>query len=238
MAENFGALDFPAPPAAQDAALTDPCLDKLLACFKAIMNDGPFAQAWAIASPASPKPVVATFANDPTTVTFAAAKAPALFLYRTSDKPMQRDADEYVIAKDVLQLVWLFPTTSREKNNAHTNICNAITKVVYGAILAGRSTAWIDTDDDEPQAQYQGSFIWQRAGLWSCRPGKWSSQPVFVEALDGSRVEGPFEALQLPIEIEERYVPDHVDMLAGQATLQIPDEPDPFVTNEVALDMP
>lgn len=238
MAENFGALDLPAPPATKGTALTDPCLDKLLDCFKAIMNDGPFAQAWAIASPAHPKPVVATFSNDPSTVTFASAKAPALFLYRTANRPMQYDADDYCIAKDTLNLVWLFPTTSREKNNAHSNICNAITKTIYRALLKGRSPAWIDAGDTEPQAQYEGSFIWQRAGLWTVAPGRWSSAPVFVESLDGAKVEGPYEALQLPIEIEERYVPDHVAMVAGQATLQIPDEPDPFVTNVVALPMP
>jgi len=238
MAERFGALEFPVPAAGEDEPLSDPCLDTVLRCLVAVMNEGPLAQAWAIAAPKTPKPVNQAYAGDPALTNFGAADLPALFLWRSSRGAASFLADDYMMSSDSLSLIWCFPKATRELKRRLDNVVNALTKLIAVTIYEGRHTAWIDTGDTEPEAQYLGSYLWQRAGVWTMSPGKWSTEPVSIEMDDGSRAPAPYQAIRLPIEIEERYVAPTVDMLAGQATLQIPDEPDPFVTNEVALPMP
>lgn len=238
MTERFGALEFPVPAAGEEESLSDPCLDTVLRCLVAVMNEGPLAQAWAIAAPKTPKPVNQAYAGDPALTNFGAADLPALFLWRSSRGAASFLADDYMMSSDSLSLIWCFPKATRELKGRLDNVVNALTKLIAVTIYEGRHPAWIDTGDTEPEAQYLGSYLWQRAGVWTMSPGKWSAEPVSIEMDDGSRAPAPYQAIRIPIEIEERYVAPTVDMLAGQATLQIPDDPDPFVTNEVALPMP
>lgn len=238
MADRFGALEFPVPAPGADESLSDPCLDTVLRCLVAVMNEGPLAQAWALAAPKTPKPVNQAYAGDPDLTNWGASDLPALFLWRTNRGASSWIADDYMMASDALSLVWCFPKATRDLKGRLDNVVNAITKLLAVVVHEGRHPAWIDTGDTEPQAQYQGSYLWQRAGVWTMSPGRWTTEPVSVEMEDGTRGPAPFQAIRLPIEIEERYAPEGTPMLDGQATLQLADEADPFVTDVVALPMP
>jgi hypothetical protein len=238
MAENVGALALPVPAPTGTDSLSDPCLDVVLAAVKAVMNSSTLATAWAAAAPKTTAPVNQAFAGEPDTTNFSAADLPALFLWRIPRAPMARIADDYIVAADSLSLVWCYPRGSRDLQGRLDNVVNGITKVVGLFLTTGRHPAWVAAGDTEPQAAYRGSYLWKHAGLWSMRPGRWSTEPVAIEMSDGSQAPGPYSAVRLMIDIEERHVPDHVAMLAGQATLTIPDGASDLTIDVIALPIP
>jgi len=245
-ARNFGALDLPVP-ATNPASTTigDPCLDTLLAFLKAVLN-ADAAATWATiaatqagATGATSPVVLTTHTHDPggpEGVAFRTQDLPALYLSRDgSDEDAVRIADDFLVSKDRLTLLWVFPLRTQPKHVIRNSYVNALVKIITSALAAGRHPAWIQAGDPEPQASYNGSFVWNLAGIWKIGVGRWRTRPV--EIGDGGE-KARYSALEVSIHLEERErrAPGF-GLQEITVTGQTADSP-PFVTDSVLLATP
>ncbi len=166
MSDTFGALPIPLPAPADPTtqAVGDPALDVWASYFKAVVNANGGA-AWAAAFPrrsgtqASPgaqiPPVLATFTHQPTDETIAPFNEnalPALFVYRASGPGPKYEGIDRRVARDVMIVLWVFPTGSQAADRIRAPYVNGLVKILEKAVEDYRDPAWVYPGDTDPTA--------------------------------------------------------------------------------------
>ncbi|HSY22317.1 MAG TPA: hypothetical protein VK841_09395 [Polyangiaceae bacterium] len=218
MTDRWGGLPLPLPspdalPASSlldqgDPPTTDPAIGFLLPFLQAfLVNDNNATAAWTVpgVSPSTP-PVAATYPYDPRAFTFSSAALPALFAWREEGK-LERISDETVLHESTLIVLWVFPLqTKSDSGKSRQPFVNGLVSAVMTAIERGRTPAWVQPGDDDPQASYAGSYLGKYIGSWSLTFERWKSTRLWAQGADGGRTEWP--AIEMTMTLVEDQVRD------------------------------
>lgn len=159
MTDRFGALrlpaaapvaraDLPAPLTAEQASLTDPCLDTILSfCSKVLQAQ--LDTAWKSRAKGTHIDEVAKHlaTHDPREVVFNTNRLPGLFLYRVQVVDTGVMAADHPTTTEILRLEWVFPPDTQEKDRLRANIVNGLLKSLVQACQQGRHPAWVVAGD-------------------------------------------------------------------------------------------
>jgi hypothetical protein len=209
MADTFGALELPAQiPTASDT-VTDPALDVIGEFSAAVLNFyAGDAWAWAAVAVDSTPFVKTVNTHNPEDVEFNSRDLPALFLWR-SRGITERLADDWLIARDNVTLLWVPRPEAQKKRARRSPIFNAFEKFLAPAFENGRDPAWIKAGDTDPFAASRGSSFLDWAGLFRAP----TEQPIqvtntkLVIQMEGSEPR-TYDAVTLQMELAERLVRD------------------------------
>lgn len=237
MGLTYGLLSIEDAQAEANVAAGDPLLTKLGAACQAIVN-ARCGALWASVCPrpkangGAPQPVVAVFEHDPNERVFNARDLPAFFLFREKIAPQEWAAEDLLLRKSTIKLIWVFPREPQEKTRIQSPMVNAVSSAIGAALWNGQDAAWVDPTDTNPKATTAGSLIVERMGLWTIQVGEGRMRPVKIDMLDGSkRLE--FAAFELSIDVEEQLVDDLAVVPGGRyasppkmtTTVQTSDDP-------------
>lgn len=233
---SWGLLDVEDADPETSTAAGDPLLTKLLEAFKAVINARLTAPWQAVHKNTKtgepPKPVMYTFAYDPTKVGFNASSCPALYLFR-SRMPVEKwlALDEF-ISTDTLTLLWIHPTKSQTKEAAMHPMVNAVKRTIASFLHQGADPAWVVLGDTDALSATRGSLLLTQCSLWAISLGAASIEPVKIDYVDsGERDE--FRALSMEINVQERRSVTNSDLAESKvtATVETTDD-DPLVNVE------
>lgn len=213
MSDLFGALAIPlvAPAAGESAG--DPLLTTTLSFFRAVLNANAVL-AWRAAYKAEPNALVvkSVVADDPQSAAFRNDLLPALFLSRESADDPVRIAEDWLIQRSVLRLIWLMPVAVLEKRTLRDAMCNAVSKVLTQAVERNRDPAWVVVGDTDPRAATEGSDFSAYGGWMEFLVGAWKPY-TFVLQVTGetssqSANQPRYVGLSLACKVTERLVED------------------------------
>lgn len=161
MSDHFGALEFPVQVPGPDDSVHDPALDCLGCYLAACLNDqlGP---SWQAVNPG--RKFVQSFATNAAFELFNERDLPALFGYRSMSYDEQYTDDWTMTSTDVA-MTWVPQNADQAKRALRSTGVNGFSKVVTRALALGRSPAWIDPLDTDPDAPTLGSVLVDRARL-------------------------------------------------------------------------
>lgn len=248
MADSFGKLliPLPAPPAATSPTgyqptAADPLIDYSLAFFQAFLNaNAPVAWQAVFKDLPSAPPVLATFAEDPTTSAFTDNLLPALFMYRESAEEPEWIAEDWLTQKSVCRLLWVMPPTVFDKRAFRVSICGAIARTLLVGVERYRDPSWIVAGDPDPDATTYGSVLNTFAGWMEFYVGKWKPMQLKIPMNDRGARPRQYDALSIDCLVTEKLNYD-VDRFPGlreiDVTIKTPDVTpgDGFVTEQFTL---
>lgn len=231
---QFGALPLPVPVAASGETVSDPGLDVLLAFAAAVIN-ARCGAAYADIAPNTTTGTTAvnvTRAHNPGELVVTEKQFPGLWAWRTRGT-FETMAEDYDTEISNLTLLWIFPPAQAENQRLRGPIVNGIAKSLAASVMRGRDPAWIKSGDTEPQAAWNGSFLWAWAG-WFALEGKptWKTQDLVVEKGGAGREDrSTYPAVQWELTIRERvHLGLPTDTAQTTVTVEVPDGDAPLVT--------
>ena len=160
---TYGATTIPVavPTSPKTEAVGDPSLDVWAAYFKAYINTYGGA-AWARVFPfkipngtTQIPPILMTFTHQPIDETIAEFNEnwlPALFVYRSSGGEQKWEWLDGRIARDVITLLWVFPTGVQAADRIRVPYVNALVKLIDAAIEIQRDPCYAHPSDTDPTA--------------------------------------------------------------------------------------
>jgi hypothetical protein len=198
---RFGALPLPAPAPGAGETAGDPGLDVVLSfCMAVLLAD--VNAAYKAVAPETGNVVKNVFSHNPADGVFEQKQLPALYAWRTTGDS-ERLADDIELDSSVISMLWVFVPAKQDNQRVRSPLINAVAKALKAALLTGRHPAWQQTGDPEPQAAWNGSFLWEWAGWWSL--DKVSTKPASLDVdFDGEKAR--FPALQIDLTVHERAV--------------------------------
>lgn len=238
MGLTYGLLSLEDAQADACVAAGDPLLTKLGAACQAIVN-ARCTSLWTSVCPrgkggaASPVPIASVFTHDPNDRVFNTKDLPALYVFRGEVSPQEWAAEDLVLQKSTVTLIWVFPHEPQSKTATQIPMANAVVKTIGAALWNGQDAAWVDPTDTNPKATGAGSLIVERMGLWTIQMGKSRMRPVKIEIQDRTGLSFEFAALEMSVEVEEQLVDDLAVVPGGRyasppqltATVQTSDDP-------------
>lgn len=213
MGLTYGLLSLEDAQAEANVAAGDPLLTKLGAACQAIVNARCNAL-WTSVCPRGkggntpPVPVATVFTHDPNDRVFNTKELPALYVFRGKVSPQEWAAEDLVLQKSTLTLIWVFPHEPQAKTASQIPMANAVVKAIGAALWSGQDSAWVDPTDPDPKAPTAGSLIVERMGLWTIQMGESRMRPVKIEIQDRAGLSFEFAALEMSVEVEEQLVDD------------------------------
>lgn len=158
---TYGAITIPvaAPADPLIEATGDPALDVWAAYLKAYINANG-GLAWAKVFPRTRDavaipPVLSTFTHQPTDDTIAPFNEktlPALYVYRAGGAAHAWEATDMRVAKDVITLLWVFPTGAQPAERIRVPYVHAIVTLIDAAVEADRDPSYVHPGDTDPTA--------------------------------------------------------------------------------------
>lgn len=157
---TYGALTIPvaAPADPEVEAVGDPALDVWASFLKAYVNTYGGA-AWAKAFPRALAtqipPVLMTFTHQPTDETIAPFNErylPALFVYRAGGPEQKWEWLDGRVARDVITLLWVFPTGAQAAERIRVPFVNALVKLIDAGLEKMLDPCWVYATDPDPLA--------------------------------------------------------------------------------------
>lgn len=161
MSDHFGALEFPVQVPGINDSVQDPALDCIGGYLMACLNDqlGP---SWQAVNPG--RKFVESFATNAANDLFNERDLPGLFLYRSISYDEQYTDDWTMTSTDVA-VTWVPQNADQAKRALRSTGVNGLSKVITRALALGRSPAWVDPADTDPEAEVLGSVLVDRARL-------------------------------------------------------------------------
>lgn len=164
MSDTVGADTLPIQPPSAGEAVADPCLSRLVAYFKAVVNRYS-GDAWRTVMPKS-DPVGFTFTHNPEETNFNERTLPAFYLYRLGEDPLEWLAEDYDISHAKLRLLWIFPVAGQDTQAFRSTFVNGIAACLKHFIELGRDPSYVLAGDTDPRAASEGSVIYRVANIW------------------------------------------------------------------------
>jgi hypothetical protein len=224
MTRAFGDLSLPAELREEREASGDPLLDALLRIFEAVISyDG--ADLWATIA-GSQNPIVRrTFAHNPSTEAFREATTPALYLWRDTIGKARWICAGWRVRPSRLMLRWVPPTVpnSQERLRKWDPFFNLIPSSLETAIELSRHPGFVADGDLDPLAATRGSLFWDHVSVFKLEVARDEIRRQTFQVAREAAAPLLFEALDIPIELEERFEPDrrerdevdHIDVSIG-----------------------
>lgn len=161
MSDQFGSLTFPVP-VNTELPVADPTLDMLGSYITACVNYQ-MADSWGSVNPGVK--MIQSFQTQAPGDTFNDRDLPCLYIWRSSSIDDQVTDDWTETTTDVT-LTWVPQNADQSKRSLRSSGTNGFTKVITRALRLGRSPAWIDPLDPDPDALTRGSVLIERAKLF------------------------------------------------------------------------
>ena len=161
MSDHYGALEFPVQIPDVKDSVHDPAIDCLGRYLQCCLNDQ-LGQSWSAVNPGR-KFVESIQTNSPGDA-FNEKDLPALFLTRQSTTD-ERISDDWVESLSDVSITWVPQNAVQAKRVLRFTGSNGLSKVISRALFLGRSPAWVDPGDPDPNARTLGSVLINRAGL-------------------------------------------------------------------------
>lgn len=214
---KFGAITLPIAAPVAGAAAADPFLDYALDFFKTYLNTYGLA-AWQAVAPGG-VPVKSVRPHDPENCVFNERELPAIYMWRGGGERVEWMAEDYLVSKDQVRVLWVFPNATQEIQHLRDPIINGLLKALSVSFELGRDPCWVVSGDTDPQAPGSGSVFMRWAGALSLYMSKWQQKLLIINTNTEPRKYSAIEA-QLDLEeILDRDVGDFYDLTRLDQTI-------------------
>lgn len=217
--DTWGALSIPAQPgysftpvaqrmwiAPAQIPYSDPCIAVILDYLATAINEDKIIQAaWQnVAPPDQVVPIRRVFPHNPNDVVFQVSWLPALFLWRESMTSAYA-ADEWYRVTTKLMGLWVFPLAVQERQRAREPIFNAVCDGIMSTIERGRTPSWVQPNDADPRASYEGSVFYPYAAFESLFLSSARRSKLLIPST-GRDTTDSYPAIELTFEMRENQV--------------------------------
>jgi hypothetical protein len=130
-------------------------------------------------------PVKKLFAYDPTKLLINETSLPSLWLWRANGGDSEWLADDWLVERSVLKLLWVWPEATAENQVKRDSFLNALAKTIQVGLERGRTPSFNVPGDTDPISKFQGSSFWLYAGFMSLVWKRWRPAKVVITLDDG-----------------------------------------------------
>lgn len=205
MTDTYGATDLPDDSAQFAAGYHDPVLRSIGGYLSAVLT-AKLGTAWGSVAPGE-QLIKHVFSVKPQEAMVSAATLPGLFVWRGAFT-QQREADDYLITRTQLGLMWLLWWDEPLKREKRLPFQGVVTKAIHSALTRGRDPAWVVPGDTTEGAATRGSVLVEQAGLWEPIERITGSEADVTLDPERSGNSVAYKALSLTIQIAERMTRD------------------------------